>query len=235
VIARALIACVLVACKSSPSAPPIVRGTAEKPIGPAPSIAWVDNGFEHPRLPAVSEDGSTIVLAISDDDGERGFANLRLALRDRDNRETEKHVVLAAADGDAMFDANGPTPEFRSRIEASNRWLSAQHARVRLVAMTQLEVTNPRIGERATATAGDVRITVDRARVRIDRGTEHVLDRQTPADWNPAPSTTARCTFEPQLAAAWIDVERRVAIVKLAFAAGDACGAPPARHDVVAW
>lgn len=227
----------VVACKSSPPASPVVQGRAERPAaGPAPAVAWRDGAFALERLPAVTEDGAEVLLAISDRDGARGNANLRYELRDRSDRTVTQHEVLAVADGDAMFGPDGPTDELKTRIATGNGWLAELHARRRLVPLRALQVTQARIAERAIAESAGVRLSIDRARLRIERDGQRLLDRQTPEAWSQVPDRQAtRCAQELQLAGAEIDVERRVAVVTLAVAAGDLCDTPADRHAVVAW
>ena len=78
---------------------PIERpAPAPASAGPPPRLAWIDNGFDTARVPAVSADGAAILIGLADPDGGRGNPNSRLELRDRRDAKLGGRVVLAAAE-----------------------------------------------------------------------------------------------------------------------------------------
>src|SRR4051812_4180955 len=136
---------VLVAC-SAPAKQPPIEGHSTAPVrapaGPAPSVVWIDNGFDANRLPAITGDGELVISAEIDSDGGRGNPNLRLVARDRHDAIANKITVLKVDEVDTMFDADGHHPKLDGRLQAANGWLAKLHAERGLVQLTALEIAD---------------------------------------------------------------------------------------------
>jgi len=239
---RSALALLLLAagCYRSPAAPPEHRAAPPAPAGPAPRVAWIDNGFDAARLPAVSADGAAVLIGIRDDDGGRGNPNYRLELRDRRDARLAVHVVLTANEADAMFDADGKTPELDRRIAAANRWLEEQHAARRLAPLQQLEVEPaPEIASSFRATGGGVTVEWRPSRLTIARAGKPLLDRPTPATWlaedRPPAAGAMTCHNPAYLGAAAVSLEHKLALLAIAYGGTDTCWEPNDAHHIVAW
>lgn len=146
---RAIIALaiVLVGCGGSPpplagSAPP---SNAVAPTSPAPRVGWrrITDGagaFDIDQLPRVARSGRVAVVAIVEGDGGRGFPNLRLEVRDRDDRVVDQLDVMTSNEYETLVpDGETPAPALVQRIDDANRRLAALHAEHDLVAMTKAD------------------------------------------------------------------------------------------------
>jgi hypothetical protein len=227
-------------CYRSPGAP--LEGTAPPtaPAGPAPRLAWIDNGFDASGLPAASADGRAVLLGIRDADGARGNPNFRLEVRDRRDAVLERHVVLAAEEADAMFDAGGKTAELDARIAAANRWLAEQHARLRAVPLQPLEVEpGEEIASSFRATGGGLTLEWRPSRLVIAQAGQERLARVTPAAWipkdRPMAGGTETCHNPAFLGGAAVDVARKLVVLTIQYGGTDLCWEPDAQHHVVAW
>jgi hypothetical protein len=125
----------LAGCWASHASPPAPANTKVAPaVATAPPSVSVDasdgTSFKTPRLPAVSADGSRVLLAIQDSDGARGNPNLRLELRDRNDRVVETQVVLRIEEGGDNPSGQAPVVDVKARAAAANKWLAQLHARL---------------------------------------------------------------------------------------------------------
>jgi hypothetical protein len=227
-------------CYRSPGAP--LEGTAPPtaPAGPAPRLAWIDNGFDASRLPAASAAGDAVLLGIHDADGARGNPNYRFEVRDRRDAVLDRHVVLAAEEADAMFDAGGKTAALDERISAANRWLAEQHGRLRLAPLQRLEVEpGEEIASSFRATGGGVTLEWRPSRLTIAQAGQQLVDRVTPAAWIPADRPmaggTETCHNPAFLGGAAVDVARKLVVLTIQYGGTDLCWEPDAAHHVVAW
>lgn len=227
-------------CYRSPGTP--LEGTAPPtaPAGPAPRLAWVDNGFDASGLPAASAGGDAVLLGIQDADGARGNPNLRFEVRDRRDAKRSVHVVLAADEADAMFDAGGKTAALDERIAAANRWLAEQHGLLRSVPLQRLEVEpGEEIASSFRATGGGVTLEWRPSRLVIAHAGRPLLDRETPAAWipkdRPMAGGTETCHNPAFLGGAAVSVEHRIAVLTIQYGGTDTCWEPDAAHHVVAW
>lgn len=132
---------VLAGCGRGASSPAISgRSAAPAPTTPAPSIDFVDGGFAISRLPALARDGSLVVVPVIDNDGGRGFANLRIELRDRDDRLARRIDVMSVNEYETFVpDGVHGTAALQRRVQQANHALAALHAGRELVPMTQIK------------------------------------------------------------------------------------------------
>jgi hypothetical protein len=239
-VAYLLAAAALAACSSPPSSsstsiPSNVKGG---PKGPAPTIVWKAepkaSEFITMAFPVISRDGSMVIVAQRDNDGGRGYPNLKLVVRNRKDREVETHVVLKADDFER---AEADVP---NRVKAANDWLAQQHEKLDLQSMTKMSVDAAQDRrEQKSATAGDAKLVFENNHLTIHKGSAKVVDIAMPGDW--AAPTGKRCAgCEPcsnphYLRGAAVDAGRAIAVVVVAYAGNDTCWEPPDQQRVVTW
>src|SRR5262245_51406195 len=139
---RSLSILVVVAACGGPSSKPLAGHTvATAPSGPAPKIEWQERGFSAIGLPAVSRDGSVVVLGIADEDSARGNPNLVVVVKNRRDAIVKTIPVMTADEADKLVAATA-SPELQRRIADANRALDELHAAHDLVALDALAVDN---------------------------------------------------------------------------------------------
>ena len=230
---RALV--VLAAC-SAPSAPPIAHHLAPvaPPSGPAPTVALADGQIAAAGLPAVSEDGSTIVLASIAHEQLRGNPSLTLVVRDRLDRELAHRYVIG-------FDEADDAALARVRFADANRWLAEQHARLHLVPLRPLAITAIDSDNFHHRADGDgIAIDWQPSQLAISRLGAAPFTHATPADWlvldHPMyAGATEMCSNPAFLQAASVDTERAIAVLVIAYMGTDTCWEPLAQDHVVHW
>jgi uncharacterized protein (DUF736 family) len=243
-----LTACAALAagCYTSSGAPPsgIAPAAPAAPAGPPPTVTWIDNGFDTTRLPAVSADGSKVLIPTQDSDGGRGNPNFRVAVKNREDAEVGTKVVLTVAEAEPMFDGSGKHPELDKRITAANQWLAEQNTAFRLQPLAPLEVERNEADMAADfrATGSGVTIEWKENRVTIVQGGKVLVDRATPATWlvkdkpmYPGARPDETCHNPAFLQGASIDVDRKIALLTITYYGTDSCWEPPATHHVIAW
>lgn len=241
----ALASLLVAACWSqpAPSTPTNVAVAPAAPTSPAPAVAIAPRaeGFTAVHLPAVSQDGSRVLFAIEDGDGGRGYPNLRLELRDRDDHIVATQVVLAADDAGGYLQEPELQARLAPRLAAANAWLAEQHRALAFVPLTDLHVANDAeygSAGKHLATAGDVTLDWDGARVKIADAKTTLLERPTPDDWHAKPYDSGagfQCQNGAFLDGAFLDVAHRVALVEVGYTGTDTCWEPNDQHHVVAW
>jgi hypothetical protein len=223
------------------SSPPLEGGAQpSSPAGPAPRLAWIDNGFDAERLPAVSADGAAILIGIRDDDGGRGNPNYRFELRDRGDKTLATQVVLTADEADKMFDAGGKTAELDRRIAAANRWLEEQHAARRLAPLSKLGIEpGEEIASSFRATGGGVTLEWKPSRLTIVQAGTKLVDRATPATWlvedRPMGGGPDMCHNPAFLGGAAVGLDHKLALLTIEYGGTDTCWEPNDVHHVIAW
>ncbi len=227
----------LVAC-SGPAKQAPLQGKSDRPARPAPTTApprvqWIDNGFDTPGLPAITADGSKIVLAEIENDGGRGNPNLRIVARDRNDAVGESITVLEVSEVESMFDQNGKHPQLDLRISAANAWLARLHTEQELIPLAQLKPEGEDRMEQHAMASGPARIEWTKDVLKITRAGTILVKRDTPAVWNATPQ--ANCTNPSILGGAWIDLDRKAALVEVAYTGSDMCWEPSPQHHVITW
>ncbi len=125
----------LVACGSST---PTAKNEA-KPRGDAPQIAWGQDRFAWKGLPAIARDGSLGVVPLVDNDGGRGYANLRLEIRDKFDQTTQGINVLTSNEYERLVPDGKPSKQLEARITTANQQIAGLHAAHDLVEMKVVE------------------------------------------------------------------------------------------------
>lgn len=113
----------LVACGSRA---PIAKNEA-KPRGNAPHIAWGQDRFAWTGLPAIARDRTLGVVPLVDNDGGRGFPNLRLEIRDKFDQTTQGINVLNPNEYERLLPDGKPGKQLEERIATANQQLQALH------------------------------------------------------------------------------------------------------------
>jgi hypothetical protein len=228
---------------SAPANVPLTGSAPPNPPDQRLAIAWSDDGFDTPVLPATSKDGTIVIIARSEPSRGEGYVgpvhpSFELIEKARDDHTIFRLGVVAEDTADAMWDGRGMKRELRTRIEAANRWLANIDQRYELVALDDLEVTTH------THAVGNL-LTVDWAADHLEiQGSQQpggphttVVSAATPPSWA-HPNLPTRCaTSGPRLELAWGDPERRIVVLQIAYAAvdPDACVRPPNQVHVVTW
>jgi hypothetical protein len=231
----ALVACVVLAagCYRSSDPPPSGAATPADttPVGPPPRLG----GDGPTRLPAVSADGTKVLIETKDRTVELHNPNSRVAVKNRQDVEIGTKVVLGVAEVEGMLSAD-QHPEREQRLAAANRWLAEQNAVLRLQPLTPLEVESYReyLPEDFRATGLGVTLEWKEDRVRIVQGGKTLVDRATPRTWR-ADGFNKGCDNPPFLGSASIDLQRKIAVLTIDYYGTDSCWEPPATHHVVAW
>jgi hypothetical protein len=231
----ALLLFALVACGSAPPATPPqgFAATSPPPTTPAPSIAWATGTFDRTGFPAVSNEGQLVVFATSENDAGRGNANLGLESRTRADIVDQKIKVLAVAEFEKMVNDDGPTPALAQRITAANSWLIDLHRRVDLRPLPAMVVDATDAWTQHAAKLADVRLDWQNDHLTITKAGKPLLSRDTPVTWHA--HDRDQCSNPAKLGNAWVDAERRIALVEVAYNGSDMCWEPSAQLHVVAW
>ena len=231
-----------VACSSPPRPQPFIGNAPSlNPSGAAPRVARGGMyGLTTLGLPAVAADGSRIVAASRESDGARGMPNMTIVMKDRDDREVDRHVVLSVAEADTMLDdAEGKNPPLDERVARANHWLHDRHAVLKLVALPLLDPEPTRVpADRTKATRAGMTVAWQTGHLQITDGADVLVDRQTPSSWLAETVTvgTTVCRRAAYLGAAAVDRARALAVVTISYAAdGEFCVEPPEQHHVVTW
>lgn len=130
-----LVLLLLGACGSSA---PITKNEAKDRPG-APQIAWGQERFAWTKLPAVARDRSMGIVPLVDNDGGRGFPNLRLEIRDKFDQTTQGINVLTANEYERLVPDGKPNPQLEARITTANQQLHALHDAHDLVELKPVE------------------------------------------------------------------------------------------------
>lgn len=226
----------LAACGSSHKAV-VVEGRGSdgggEPATPAPEVTLDDHGFRTPGLPAVSMDGARVVFGETESDGGRGYPNLKVVARDRNDKVIESITVLRV---DEFENAMGPgwrNPKLDARISAANAWLAKSHKSSALVTLPQLVVDSTDGYTQHAASAGPVFLDWSNDTVTIKLSGKVVTTYASPLTWH-APNT-AKCQNPAKLGAAWVDAERKIALVQIIYNGTDMCWEPSPQHHVISW
>jgi hypothetical protein len=224
----------IAACGSPAPPPPPLSGHAapDAPAHPEPTLAWVKRDIVTTGLPAIASDGSSVVIAHRDNDGGRGNPNLTLIEKDRNDRTLRSHVVITADDSDQL-----PHAQIQDRLRSAAAWIHERHAAKHLVPMTALTMAKP-TGVPAVGPGVAVRWSPNQ--VVIERDGAAPITHTTPASWlapdHPMCRTcTEVCHNDAFLGAAYVDIERAVAVIVVAYHGTDTCWEPSSQEHVVVW
>lgn len=225
----------IAACGSTPPATPLQGSAAPPPAPttPAPSIRWANATFDRTGFPAVSNEGQLVVFWTAENDAGRGNVNLTLESRTRADIGDQKIKVLTVAEFELMVNDDGPTPALAQRIAAANSWLTDLHRRVDLRPLPALVVDSSDAWTQHAAKQGDLVLDWQKDHLTITKAGKSLLSRDTPVTWH-APGRD-QCENTAKLGNAWVDAERRVALVEVMYNGNDSCWEPSNQLHVVSW
>ncbi|CAN5184035.1 hypothetical protein BH11MYX1_BH11MYX1_57690 [soil metagenome] len=202
---------------------------------PAPHIAWKDNAFGTEALPVVARAGELTIVAVRQIDGERGFPNLRIEVRDRADKTIQTIPILNANEYETLAPGGIANAALQQRIEAANTELTRLHDLHDLVAMTPLEIQAPTDSTFPHLAIGDG-LDVDWSgdHIHVFR---HNSDRQVVTIDGKAwlAPVRANCSNPAFLRSVFHAPELTVVVVQLAYRGSDSCGVPSDQFHVVSW
>jgi len=238
---RWLVALAVAACGAStpPASDHLAGSASDVPHRgtPAPVIMWNADAktFETPTLPAVARAGELVVVPIIERDGERGFSNLRIEVRDKADKTVQIIPVVTSNEMAASSD------KVAERVVTANTELRRLHDLHDLVTMKPLDVQPPVDNGAPHLAMGDG--------LDIDWGGDHlhvfrhnsdraVLIREAKM-WRAAQDdckTCGACAYVSYLEAAFHAPEIPVAVIELGYRSDrDTCGEPSDQQHVVTW
>lgn len=246
-----LVVSALCACGGAPPTTPqhAVPANANEAL----RVDWDPSGwaFEIPGLPAISADGTMIVVAKSEPLRGEPYVtgkhpSLELVMMTRGDSVAERHRVLSADEADAMFDAAEMKPELRARVVAADRWLAGIDRRYHLVAIEPLEVVRALdMPSHVRSHAVGFGITVDWVASHLEVVQRHepdgpertVVRATTPASWLVPDHPTTCPTRTPNLELVYGDAAHQVIVLAIGYGSvdPDTCVRPPNQIHVVAW
>ena len=215
------------------------------PPGPAPTITWsgqapTDGGsFATTGMPAVSDDGSQVLIDWVQGDGGRGYPNLRLLVVDRADKTLDTKVVL---DADQVEDMSGPVD-----VAPFNGFLTDGNATMRWRPLTSAAVEGEPEGDemyatRQTSKLGDVAVRFDdRAHLMIEQGGKVVVDTvkkewlQVDRPMYEGAEADEVCSNPIYLSSVHVDGARRLAVIGFEYHGNDSCWEPSGQYHVVTW
>lgn len=211
---------------------------------PAPQVSWQDNAFTTDRLPAVSRSGHLAVVALRENDTGRGFPNLRIEIRDRNDHATRSIEVLNSNEYERLAPAGTATSALTGRIALANRELAQLHADHDLVAMRSLDLlpaeTDREPSDPAIAVGNglSIRWRGDRLDVLQPPNTSPVMSadaRPWLAPPHPSCAACAPCENPAFLGAIFHAAQIHVIVAQIRYRGTDACWEPSDQFHVVAW
>jgi hypothetical protein len=239
--------------KSSPSTP-----QAPMPTGPAPALTKQDVpdgdfpfAFSATGLPAVTNDAANVALAMMETSGPMAPPILTLSVRDRTDAEVHKIDVLTTEQGQA-FEGGGqgetpPVFDDKPLVEA-NRYLTETHTQRGWFPLAAMTMEEPSAEEETegpnmtkAARAGGVSLVWNEGATKVTVDGKVVVDRQHPewlAESTPPPADCedcGGCSNPSYLESAWIDVERKLIVARIAYIGNDSCWEPASEDHVIAW
>lgn len=220
---RAAALLVLAACSTAPAPLPSHAVSRAAPSTPPPEVAFANMQLVATGLPAIAADGRLVVHTVIDGDGGRGNPNLALVVRDRNDREIERFVVVTANESEGQFDEHGPSPALAAKLAAANTRLASLHDANDLRPLTSEHLVVD-LGARLTVRA---------------RGTV-VVDVATPAKWSspdkPMCSTCREACAHPMfLGGAHANIAHTIVLVTVSYTGTDLCPEPVSEHHVITW
>jgi len=202
---------------------------------PAPHLAWRDNAFGTEALPVVARAGEIAIVAVRQIDGERGFPNLRIEVRDRSDKTIQTLPILNSNEYEQLAPGGIAGPELQKRIEVANTELARLHDLHDLVAMKRLEIQAPTDNTFPHLAIGDG--------LDVDWSSDHVhvfrhdSDRQVVTVEGKAwlAPVHPNCDNPAFLRSVFHAPELSVVVVQIAYRGSDSCGVPSDQFHVVAW
>jgi hypothetical protein len=239
------LALTLAACGSSPSPrPETLSSHASEPLArdtPAPKISWAENAFVTPTLPAVARAAEVTVVPLRDRDGERGYPNLKLEVRDRNDKTIQSITILTPNEYETLAPGGVASPALAKRIDAANAELVKLHGLHDLVAMKPLDLQKPPDGSDQHLAIGD-NLDVDWNKDHLHVFPHNVDRAVTTVDGHawlaPNHASCAGCNIceNPAfLGAVYHAPAINVIVAEIRYHGTDSCEEPGDEPHVIAW
>lgn len=232
----------LVACSDSHNPKPSKLQTiTAEPDRFAPAIAWRDNSFVIERLPAVARAADVVVVPLRENDAGRGFPNLRLELRGRNDRPTSTIQVLNSNDYERLAPGGVAGPTLVQRITSANAQLEQLHATHHLVAMRPLELQTGGADRDPHIAVGDgLEVDwTDNRLVVVARDANRVVASANGQGWlvppHPSCASCDPCENPAFLGAIYHAPAINLIVAQIRYRGTDACWEPSDQFHVVAW
>lgn len=226
----------IAACSGTPDPVSGPSNEAAHRASPAPQIAWGNNAFVTDSFPTVARAGELVVVAVSERDGERGYPNLRVEVRDRGDHTVQTIQLLNSNEYEQLAPGGTPGRTLVDRIAAANTELVKLHDLHDLVVMKKLEVQPASDNALAHLAIGDG--------LDVDWGGDHLHIFRHNSDravairdakgWQAPPHNA--CDYPAFLANAYHVPEITVIVIELHYRSpSDMCGVPSDQLHVVTW
>lgn len=207
----------------------------------APAIAWSENHFMIDGLPAVARAADVVIVPLRENDAGRGFPNLRLELRGRDDTAMRSIQVLNSNEYESLAPGGIPSPALMRRIIAANRQLEQLHATHHLVAMRPLAL-QPASDDRDPHVATGDGLEVDwrdNRLVVVADDTKRIVAAADGRAWlappHPSCASCEPCENPAFVGAIYHAVAIDVIVAQIRYRGTDACWEPSDQFHVVAW
>jgi hypothetical protein len=200
----------------------------------APRIAWVasENRFVGTGLPAAAREGMVAVVAVSGGDGARGYPNVHVEVRDRDDGLVQTIAVVAANDWEQLAPDGKPGPQLDHHIADVNHELARIHGHYDLVPLAELKVMDDDLALGDGLFVGWNGDRIDIVRKPAADARDQRLARRDTSAWR-APK--ASCEHPAYLGGAYHVDPINLVVVDVRYRGTDTCWEPPDQWHVVAW
>jgi len=226
----------IAACSGTPDPISGPSNGAAHRASPAPQIAWGNNAFVTDSFPTVARAGELVVVAVSERDGERGYPNLRVEVRDRGDHTVQTIQLLNSNEYEQLAPGGTPGRTLVDRIAAANTELVKLHDLHDLVVMKKLEVqpaSDNALSHLAIGDGLDVDWGGDHLHIFRHNSDRAVAIRDAKG-WQAPPHNA--CDYPAFLANAYHVPEITVIVVELHYRSpSDTCGVPSDQLHVVTW
>jgi hypothetical protein len=194
----------------TPAPAPVANTSAPPPpnaSAPPPHIDWRDGRFDTANLPALGTRGEVVVVPMIENDGGRGFPNLRIEVHDASDRVIRRIDVMTANEYETLVpDGEHASPTLTARIETANRALETLATEHDLAPMQQRK----------------------NADLTIDFAAHGWL-----APKGPRCAGCPPCENPPYLDAVYESAHSRLLLVRVAYRGTDTCWEPSPQWHVI--
>jgi hypothetical protein len=209
------------------------------PLTPAPHVGYQDGHYAFDLLPAIAKQSEVIVLPIEDRDGARDAQNLRLEVRDRQDKLVQTILVETPDEGFAQHDRSALPAAVQKRLDDANHELAKLHGVHELEPLRPLAVEDAHDGEdKHWATGDNLDVEWREHHLRVFR--HNVRKPLVDADgttWlaKPQDAGGAPCEHPAYLRDAFHAPTNNVVVAAIGYRGNDRCPEPSVTYHVVTW
>jgi hypothetical protein len=198
---------------------------------PAPKVVFADNAFITDTLPAVARASEITVVPIRDNDGGRGYPNLKLEVHDRNDKLLQTIQVMTSNEYETLALDGKASPALVQRIDAANQELQKLHGVHDLVPMHPLDMQRPKDGsEQHMAMGDDLDVDWDKDHLHVfHHNTDHPIAIVDGKPWLAKQHTPVQgltCENPAFLKAVYHAQGINVVVVQIAYHGTDTCWEP---------